>query len=158
MDFPKNTFSHILGIEGIAHFNTRKRFFTAANKVLKKGGKIILTDLILGKKFSRKNIFSNSFLKFATKVWAGTKANWVNEENYKKQLENAGFKIVFFKKIGNKVYPGYAHHFSKIKTIKEEIKERGILPAIGLSIISMLLSFLYKKAWIEYIHIKAEKI
>jgi len=119
---------------------------------------MILTDLILGNKFHKKNLFSNSFLKIATKAWAGTKSNWVNEEYYKKQLKDAGFKIIFLKKIGNKVYQGYANYFSKIKTIKQTIKERGFFPAIGLSIISMLLGFLYKKEWLEYIYIKVKKI
>jgi len=158
LNFPENTFSHILGIEGIAHFNTREKFFKEAHRVLKKDGEMILSDLILGKKFKKKSFFSNLFVSLATKAWVGTKENCVNEKEYRKQLENIGFEIVFLKKIGNKIYPGYGHHFSKIKTIKEEIKERGFLPAIGLSIISMLLGFLYKKGWIEYIYVKAKKI
>lgn len=157
LDFPKDTFSHILGIEGIAHFNTRERFFKAANKVLKKNGEMILTDLILGEKFNKKSFFSNIFLIFATKVWVGTKANWVNEKTYREQLEKSGFKVILLKKIGNKVYPGYANYFSKIRTIRRITKKRNFLTSLGLSAISMLLGYLYKKGLIDYIYVRARK-
>lgn len=157
LDFPENTFSHVFGIEGPAHFNTREKFFKSASRVLKKDGEMILTDLILGKKFSTKNVFSNIFLSFATKVWAGTKANWVDEETYKKQIENAGMNVVLFRKIGDKVFPGYAGYASREKTLKESEKERGILAARGFVIISKMLGYLYRKGWIEYIYVKAKK-
>ncbi len=118
---------------------------------------MVLSDLILGKKFKKKSFFSNLFVRFATKVWVGTKENWVDEKEYKKQLEEIGFKIVFLKKIGNKVFLGYSNYFSKIKTIKEVTKERGFLTTIGLSLISMFLGYIYKKGLIEYIYVKVRK-
>ena len=158
LNFPKNNFSHILGIEGIANFNTRQKFFNAANRVLKKGGELIMTDIILGKKFKNSKTIHKLFVGFGAKTWAVPKSSWVNEKNYKKQLEDAGFEIVFLKKIGNKVFPGYAKYCLKKKTIKEITKERGFLAALGFSLISGALGFLYKKGLIEYIYIKAKKI
>ena len=78
LNFPKNTFSHVLGIEGIANFNTREKFFKAANKVLKKNGELLMTDIILGKKFSKTKKLHKLFVGFAAKNWAVPKANWTN--------------------------------------------------------------------------------
>lgn len=158
LNFPENSFSYILGIEGIANFNTREKFFKAAQRVLKEDGELILADIILGKKFNKRKKTHNLIVGFASKKWIVPKRNWVDEEQYKKQLEKAGFKVIFLRKIGNKVFPGYAKYFSKIKTFKKVKKERGIFTTTGLSIISRLLGYLYKKGLIEYVYVKAKKI
>lgn len=157
LDFPENSFSYILGIEGPANFNTREKFFSSAHKVLKNEGELILTDIILGKKFKIKSKIHNFLVGFASKWWVVPRANWINEETYKKQLEDAGFEGVMMKKIGEKVFPGYARYCSKFKTIKKVSGERGIRNAIGFSIISVILGYLSKKGWIEYIYVKAKK-
>jgi ubiquinone/menaquinone biosynthesis C-methylase UbiE len=158
LDFPENSFSQIFGIEGPANFNTRENFFKAASKVLKQGGDLILTDIILGRKFKRENKIHNFFVGFTSKWWVVPRANWVDEETYKKQIEDAGMKVVLFKKIGDKVFPGYAGYCSRIETMKYAKQERGILAAAGFTLISMALGYLYKKGWIEYIYVKAKKV
>lgn len=158
LDFPKNTFSHLFGIEGIANFNTRQKFFKAAHKILQKNGELLLTDIILGKKFNKRKPLHKLLVGFAAKTWVIPKENWTNEEDYKKQLEKAGFKIIFLKKIGKKVFPGYAHYHCQKKPRKEVTKERGFFTSIGLTIISWVLGYLYKKGWIEYIYVKAKKV
>ncbi len=157
LNFPENNFLYILGIEGPANFNTREKFFKAAYRVLKKRGELILTDIILGKKFNKRSRFHNLLVGFAAKWWVIPKTNWVDEADYKKNLEKAKLKIISLKKIGNKVFPGYANYFSKIRTFKEVKKERGFFTTLGLSIISIILGYLYKKGWIEYIYVKARK-
>lgn len=157
LNFPENSFSQIFGIEGPANFNTRENFFKAAGKVLKKDGELILTDIILGKKFRRRKKIHNLFVGFASKWWVVPRANWVDEETYRKQIENAGMKIIFLKNIGDKVFPGYAGYCSRKKTIKEVMRDRGFLAAIGFSLISVALGYLYKRGWIKYIYVKAKK-
>lgn len=157
LNFPENSFSHVFGIEGPANFNTRENFFKAAGKVLKKDGELILTDIILGEKFRRGKKFHETFLGLASKGWVVPKANWINEETYRKQLEDAGMKVVLLKKIGDKVFPGYANYCSRMKTLKESKKERGLPAAIGFVLISRALGYLYRKRWIEYIYVKAKK-
>jgi len=157
LNFPGDHFSHVFGIEGPANFNTRENFFKAASRVLRKEGELILTDIILGERFNRKKKFHKLFLGLASKGWVVPRANWIDEETYKKQLENAGMKVIIFKKIGDKVFPGYANYCSRKKTMQESKKERGFFPAIGFVLISRALGYLYKKGWIEYIYVKAKK-
>jgi ubiquinone/menaquinone biosynthesis C-methylase UbiE len=157
LNFPENTFSHILGIEGPAHFNTREKFFKSARRVLKKEGELILTDIILGEKFNKGKYFQTMISKLIAKKWIVPEVNKVNEERYKDQLKKTGLNVIFLKKIGNKVFTGYANNSLSIKTIKMRISQRGVLATIGLTIISYALGYLYKKGLIEYIFIKAKK-
>jgi len=157
LNFVDNSFSHIMGIEGPAHFNSREIFFKSASRVLKEKGELLLTDIILGKKFNIRNIIHRIIMKFLSKKWVVPIINWVDEYKYKEQLKKAGLNIIFFKKIGDKVFPGYANNSFSLKTLKIRILERGFIPAIGLTIISYALGFVYKKGLIEYIYFKAQK-
>jgi len=154
LEFPDASFSHILGIEGPAHFNTREKFFHSAARVLKNKGELLLTDIILGDKFRRWNPVHQIVLRMGAKGWVVPIVNGVKEEKYKKQIEDAGFEIVFLKRIGDKVFPGYAGHFTKEKC--EENKRMG-LAALGLKLIGRLLGYLYRKGFIEYVYVKARK-
>ena len=157
LDFPDNTFSHILGIEGPAHFNSREKFFNSAYRVLNKNGELLLTDIIGGREFKTKKGIQKYIMNFSGKKWHVPKVNWVDENTYKQQLNQAGLKVIFLKLIGNKVFPGYANNAFSFKTIKTRIRQRGIFGTIGLTIISYLLNYLYKKGIIEYIYVKAQK-
>ena len=48
LDFPDKSFSHMVGIEDSVHFNTRRKFFKAASRVLENGGELLFIDIILG--------------------------------------------------------------------------------------------------------------
>jgi len=157
LDFPEGSFSHIIGIEGPAHFNTREKFFKAANKVLEKKGKLLLTDIILGPKFNRRNIFHKVVVSFVAKHWVCPKANWTKEKEYIAQLKRTGFEVKFFKKIGKKVFPGYARNGFTRRTFKIRLKQRGFFATFGLTAISAMLGFLYRRGYMEYVYVKARK-
>ena len=156
LNFPENAFSHIIGIEGPVHFNTRDKFFNSAKKILKKEGELLLTDIIIGEKFNKRNIFQEAIVELIRKKWVVPEANQVDEMMYKNQLKGAGFKVIFFKKIGKNVFPGYAKNSCSIKTIVNRILQRGFMATIGLTIISYALGYLYKKGLLEYIYVKAQ--
>jgi ubiquinone/menaquinone biosynthesis C-methylase UbiE len=155
-DFPDNHFSHIMGIEGPAHFNTRERFFKSANRVLKDGGEILLTDIILGKKYRSWNPFHNLILRLGARGWVVPMANGVNEEQYRRQLEHSGFQVEFIRCIGDRVFPGYAQSFSHPS--RKDDQKMGAVTAFGFKLIGKFLGYAYKKGWIEYIYMKAKKV
>jgi ubiquinone/menaquinone biosynthesis C-methylase UbiE len=156
LDFPDASFSHIIGIEGPAHFNTREKFFHSAARVLKPGGELLLTDIILGEKFRKWNPIHQIVLRTGAKGWVVPMANGVKEDVYKKQLSDAGFDIVFMKKIGDKVFPGYSNSFNH-EASKKTLKRMGMMTSIGFTFIGKMLGWLYKKGFIEYIYVKARK-
>lgn len=151
-------FSHILGIEGPAHFKTRMDFFRECYRLLKKKGKLMLTDIT----FDPSKTFHHPWLKKITELgsrkWRMPQENWVDVEKYCQQLREVGFKVEKCLKIGGKVFPAFARYNTRAKSIVKAMRTRGITLGAGLSFISWLLGYGYRHGVIDYIFIKAEKI
>ncbi len=156
--FPDNSYDAVLGIEGPAHFNPRERFFYAAHRVLKKGGKLLLTDIVLGKKFDRKKRFLVFLLRLVAKAWVFPSSNWVDQDGYRLLLEKAGFHLEIVESIGNKVFPSFAANCFTRKAVKTRIAHRGVAAVVGLNLISYFLGYFSRKGWIDYIFVKSQKI
>jgi SAM-dependent methyltransferase len=157
LDFPESSFSHIMGIEGPANFNTRECFFSAAHRVLQKNGEMILADIILGKNFKKRNSLQKIIMKLVADNWHIPHPNWVNEEDYRTQLKKAGFTVVFIKKIGDCVFPGYSRNVFRTEALRYCYKMRGLFTTIGFTLISGFLGYLYHKGFIEYVYVKVRK-
>lgn len=151
------SYSSIIGIEGPAHFNTRKKFIKDAYRILKKNGVLILTDIIVNNEEVEKNAFRKTLAKLCAKEWYMPHNNWTTTDEYKKILEEAGFEVETIKEIGNHVYLGFAHFNLKFSSFLNAIKVRGLFTGIGLTFISWLLGFLYKKKMLEYVYLRAVK-
>jgi ubiquinone/menaquinone biosynthesis C-methylase UbiE len=81
LDFESNSFDNIICVEAVFHFNTREKFLKEAYRVLKPGGCLILTDILLTDWGKRNNLW------------------WIHKNNYdlndlrayKRLYENVGF-------------------------------------------------------------------
>ena len=157
-DYPDNFFSHIMGIEGPAHFRTRLDFFHECYRLLETKGKLILTDIIFDPLMSKKTLLLNKITEFGAQRWHMPKENWISSEEYCNQLRKIGFRVEKIFKIGDKVFPAFAAYNTRLKSILRAVKTRGLFIGIGLSIISWLLGYGYRHGVIDYIFVKAEKI
>lgn len=157
LTFPDNIYSHIIGIEGPVHFSCRNEFFKSAVRVLKPGGELILTDIIGKNKNSKKRKYLCSLTDFMAKMWQVPKYNLISGSEYRKQLLMANFEIIDFQRIGKNVFPGYSMNGFTMKTIKTRIIQRGLFATIGLTLISVILGYLYKNGMIDYIFVRAVK-
>lgn len=155
--YPNEFFSHILGIEGPAHFKTRMDFFKECYRLLKRKGQLLLTDITFDPLRAQKNFIVNKISEFGSNRWHMPKENLVNAEKYCEQLRQAGFKVIKCLKIGGKVYPAFAKYNTRLKSVIRAIKTRGLPIGIGLSAISWLLGYGYRQGVLDYIFIKAVK-
>lgn len=154
--FASETFSHILGIEGPAHFKTRMDFFKECYRLLKKNGELLLADITFNPKKLRSATLKK-LTEFGAKKWRMPKENWMGGAEYCEQLKKAGFKIKKFLKIGDKVFPGFAEYNTRLKSALGAVRTRGLPLGVGLTFISWLLGYGYKKGVIDYIFIRAVK-
>jgi ubiquinone/menaquinone biosynthesis C-methylase UbiE len=157
LDFMENSFSHVVGIEGPVHFDTRQKFLKAAARVLEKNGELLLTDIILGHRFNKNKLLHKIAIRLIAKWWVVPKSNCIDAITYKNQLEEAGLKMIFLKRIGAKVFPGYARNGFTVKTIITRFSQRGFFATIGLTWLSWLLGWFYRRGCMDYIFLRAQK-
>lgn len=156
-EFPDESFTHVIGIEGPAHFKTRMDFFKESYRVLKKKGELLLTDITFDRAKSYKNFLLKRISHFASKRWHMPSENWVNPDEYVKQLKQIGFRVEKCLRIGGKVYPGFASYNTKFKSIINAIKTRGFFVGIGITVISWFLGYGYRNGVLDYVFVKAVK-
>ena len=155
LNFPDDTFTHVMGIEGPAHFDTREDFFREAFRVLKPRGIIGLSDYILNRK--PRNIIEQFFLEAACKLWHAPRENRDTAETYSLKLKRSGFVNITIKKIGRNVIPGYYFENKRDETIQAMKKIRGYFIAHAGRIIDYVMYKVFLIGVIEYVLVRAEK-
>jgi ubiquinone/menaquinone biosynthesis C-methylase UbiE len=155
LTFNDSTFSHILCVEGIVHFNTRFDFFRECHRVLKPGGRVVFSDYALKK--TPKNAFDRWLLKTVTNLWHIPVVNIDSPEVYQERLEQVGFQNVKIHCVGENVVPGYCKEQARSECINELSRIRGFFAGRIGHIIDIVLDWAYRFGLVEYIFVEGEK-
>ncbi len=89
LPFPAETFTHVIGIEGPAHFDTREKFMREAHRVLKPGGTIVMSDYTLKRR--PRSLFDKAVIEGTRRIWNVPRENMDSVERYRAKMERAGF-------------------------------------------------------------------
>jgi cyclopropane fatty-acyl-phospholipid synthase-like methyltransferase len=155
--YASESFNYIIGIEGPAHFNTRKQFLQQAYQMLDHKGVLLLSDITVNQHEMQKNWFSRMLGRFCAKEWYMPKANWMSNAELKALISEIGFTINSFESAGDKVFPGFSHFNLKWSSIRNAFSYTGDPNCLGLTIISWVLGYVYRKKMIDYAFIRATK-
>ena len=105
LDFPENTFDVIFSVEAAFHFDTRKQFLEEAFKVLKPGGQLIFTDLLLND------------VKWVGD-WSIPESNLLLDVNaYKEMLGAQKLILNTFEDITNESWMGFCNYINRIPNL-----------------------------------------
>lgn len=106
LDFQDETFDNIICVEAAFHFNTRRHFFSEAYRVLKPGGWLVLSDILMHVEAERKRMYRHE-------------ENYVQDENqYQQILESCGFHNVQLIDATRECWKG--HFFGVVKFFHEK--------------------------------------
>ncbi|HPA71221.1 MAG TPA: methyltransferase domain-containing protein [Spirochaetota bacterium] len=155
--YPDAAFSHVIGIEGPAHFNTRRKFFAECHRVLRGRGELVLTDIILNAQNARQRFFLPWLTRFISKHWHMPEENRVRISEYREHLEEAGFGEISITPIGDRVFNGFAKNNIRLSSIARAVRVRGPVAGLGLAALSWFLGYGYRMGIIDYIFVRARK-
>jgi len=158
LPFKPFSFKYVIGIEGPAHFKTRENFLKKAYEVLENNGILLLADIIVNNRSGKNNFVSKIIGNSCARHWYMPRENWMSIKEMTSMLRNIGFSIDKLEVAGDKVYPGFARFNLKWSSIVNAFRIRGIFLGTGLTVISWMLGYLYKKKMIDYVFVRAVKI
>lgn len=156
LPFDDQSFSQVLCIEGLVHFNTREKFFQECSRVLKPAGRIAFSDYAVKKE--PQNNLERFILRLVTKLWNIPYINADSPAQYKQRLEKCGFDQVVIHCVGEHVIPGYCHEQNRAECISELTRIRGFFAGRIGHIIDIVLQWAYHKGLVEYILVEAKKM
>ena len=155
LPFPAETFTHVIGIEGPAHFDTREKFMREAHRVLKPGGTIVMSDYTLKRR--PRSLFDKAVIEGTRRIWNVPRENMDSVERYRAKMESAGFDEVEIEEAGARVIPGYYFEQRRPETIREVARLRGFLHGRLGGIIDIMLYNTYRRGLLDYIFVRARK-
>ena len=153
MRLPDASFTHVLGIEGVVHFDTRERFLREARRLLCPGGTLLLSDYCLAR--APRGPLDRIFVALARAAWQIPAANVETVESYRALLVRCGFGAVEIESAGARTIPGYFREQTSRAHLRSMLKIRGFLGLAGGLAIDLLAFLAFRRGQLEYLLVKA---
>ncbi len=109
--FAKDTFDAVVALECAFHFRSRQRFFEAAHRVLRPGGRLALADFIAAPScLESMNLRQRVARLFGTRAWQIPARNLCGLDEYLAMLRAAGFHNIRTRSIASEVFAPFERY------------------------------------------------
>jgi len=156
MQFDDDVFDSVIAIDCAIHFNDRVKFLDEANRVLKKGGYLIIADACVNKIPS--SYFKRSVVKALLKMWCVPESNVYGISDYRNKIIETGFETIVENSIADKVWRP-ASEFVMSNKFKDFVLESNDLGKYYL--LKAMFKYLnkgYEEGLLDFVIYKARKI
>lgn len=153
--FADSTFTHVMAMEGPLHFNTRRRFFEEAFRVLEPGGVIAIADHAL-QRWPR-TAAERVLLEMTRAMWRVPRGNLATAREYRAELLGAGFAEPVIREVGELTFPGYLAEQRRPEFRREMERIQGQVKARVGFVVNIAASHAYRTGLIGYLLVRAEK-
>lgn len=152
LPYPENTFNTIIALESPFHFHTRKQFLKEARRVLEKGGRLIMTDIINGYPQGEAPLPQRIFSIVHNVYWQVNAENHSTSEQYRRRLNELNFENVEVQDITeNTLVPGITRYLRW-----RVLQQASILRFFAYPFVKWALSF-YRSKYLRYVIASAKK-
>ncbi len=153
--FPPESFTHVICIEGVAHFDTRAKFLDEAFDLLEPGGVLVMADYLM--KRPPMTLIERAMIHVVPWLWHMPAANVMNVTGYTETLVRVGFTDVRVESAGDHVIPGYFVENQRPQAIAELRKIRGVTGEIVGRVLDHAVYQAYKRGLCDYVFVRAVK-
>ncbi|KAI8813531.1 S-adenosyl-L-methionine-dependent methyltransferase [Cladochytrium replicatum] len=156
----------VVGVDCIYHFDSRSKFLENAWLLLKDGGRLGLTDIILGPRLTSLQMaplqWKSWILSWALIVFCYASGvplkNMVNLHEYKEKICGCGFGDVEVTDISADVFPGLSNFIRRHEeALKRTFGPLIFVPFILWRITGALLCWFHEKQLLRFVAVKAKK-
>lgn len=155
LKFEPESFTHVLGVEGNVHFDTREKFFQEAFRVLEPGGQLILADYVTPKEPG--SLVEKALLRGVCKAWHVPEENQHTAAVFAEKLRRTGFTEVEIVVVGEKTIPPYVREQFRRSHLGGMLQVRGAAATAGGLALDAMVMMLYKVRLLDYVLVRAVK-
>ena len=141
----------VISIEAAFHFSSRQRFFGEVRRVLRRGGRLAMSDISVERRRPRSLSEAVAGL-FNLRTWGVKRSSLQSSAEIREMLSNLGFTDIVIRSVGDRVFP------PTIAFMRKRLERSPDAPAIqrfGARLLLDQWELLYQRGMMDYILVTA---